>query len=377
MTKGQKQALVQDVIDMMEQWAPAWLCESWDRVGLMTGQPQAKAERIWVALELSDTLLEQALDAEVDLLLLHHPPIFKPLADLRGDRPSARRLVRAAAKGLALFAAHSNLDSASGGVNDVLATCLGLLDTRPLVPASDRAMHKLVTFLPPEALEGVTKSIFAAGAGRIGDYRECYFSLAGKGGYLTPAEGRPYKGRPGERQVVDEIRLETVVPAACSGRVIAALLAAHPYQEPALDLYPLANPPAGVGLGRVGNLARPLAGKDFIAQAKTALAAPVALLAGALPAELQQVAVVGGSGGDLVAAAAAAGAQMLVTGEARHHAAQEAADLGLGLLCLGHFQTENLICEPWARRLQDGLAAAGLSAQVRAWSAPAPPWRAL
>ncbi len=366
--------IVRDVLSLLEDWAPAWSAEAWDRVGLATGRPQAPARRIWVALELDDALLDQALAAQVDLLLLHHPPIFKPLTDLRADRPATARLLKAAAAGLAIVAAHTNLDAAPGGVNDVLAARLGLVDARVLAPAGAGGQVKLAVFIPPDHYAEVSRALFAAGAGRIGTYRECAFVSPGTGTFLAPPDGNPYLGRAGERERVSELRLETILPAACAPAAVAALKAVHPYQEPAYDIYPLNQSPAGVGLGRVGRLEPPQSPEAFAAAAAAELGSPAPLLAGRPPLTLERVAVVGGSGGDLLAAAAGAGAQLLVTGEAHHHAAQEANDLGLGILVLGHFETENVIVEPWARRLADQLAAAGFVCEVRPYLGHGP-WR--
>ena len=366
---------VADIIRCMEEWAPAWTAESWDRVGLLLGDPAAPVQRAWVALELGPELLDQALAAGVEMLLLHHPPLFKPLPDLRSDRPLVKRLLRAASAGLALYAAHTNLDLAPGGVNDALAGRLGLVETRPLAPARRDGLAKLVTFVPAAEREAVARALFQAGAGRIGDYRECFFITSGTGGYLAPPEGRPYLGRPGERSRVEEERLETVVPLARAGQVLAALHQAHPYQEPAVDLYPLDQAPAGLGLGRVGRLDRPRPGDDFLAWAARELGSQAAQVAGPLPERLERVAVVGGSGGELLAEAAAAGAQMLITGESRYHQAEETWDRGVALVTLGHYQTEVVVVEPWARRLAGDLARAGLDCEVKPWTGGADPWR--
>ncbi len=370
-------AQVKDVMDIMEDWAPAWTAESWDRVGLACGHPGGQARRVMVALELSDHLLATALKQGQQMLLLHHPPIFKPLTDLRSDRLHANRLIQAAAADLAIFAAHTNLDSAPGGVNDALAARLGLTELKPLVPAGADGLAKLTTFVPADHAEAVAQALFAAGAGRIGAYRECAFESPGQGSFLAPEDGRPFLGRPGRRERVAEIRLETVAPLARAERVLAALAAAHPYEQPAADLYPLRNPPAGFGLGRVGRLARPEPGAAFAARAARELGSAAPAMAGLLPEMVARVAVVSGAGGEMLGEAAAAGAQVLVTGEARHHAAQEALDLGICLLTLGHFETENVMVGPWAERLASALTRAGLDAQVTPCIESARPWRAV
>lgn len=368
------QTRVADIARLMEEWAPAWTAEPWDRVGLMTGRPDARADRVWVALELTPGLLDQALAQGARMLLLHHPPLFKPLADLCSHRPLTARLLRAAAQDLALFAAHTNLDAAPGGVNDALAERLGLLETRPLQPLAG-GLAKLTTFLPPDHYEQVAEALFGSGAGRIGQYRQCAFVSQGTGTFLAPEGASPYLGRPGQSERVSELRLETLLPLAAVPGALKALKEAHPYEEPAVDIIPLAQGPAGAGLGRVGRLAEPRPGEEFAAWASRQLGCARPALAGPCPERLERVAVVGGSGGEMLAQAKAAGAQMLITGEARYHAAEEAADLGLALLTLGHYQTEAVIVEPWARRLAAEAAAAGLDCRIEPWLQAGDPWR--
>jgi dinuclear metal center YbgI/SA1388 family protein len=290
------------------------------------------------------------------------------------DDPACAGLVRAAASGISLFAAHTNLDAAPGGVNDALAGRLGLENLRPLAPLN-RGLAKLVFFAPPEQAQAVLDALFAAGAGRIGDYRECCFSHPGTGAFKAPMEGNPFLGEPGSHEEVDESRVETVVPLAGSGRVIKALYEAHPYEEPAFDLYPLEQGPAGVGVGRVGELPRAMAGDEFVSFAVRELGAVAPQLAGELPAEVKRVALVGGSGGDLVELAAASGAQVFITGEAKHNQAYDARNAGICLLCLGHYETEEVVVKPWAGRLARMAGEAGLDVEILPFLGGDNPWR--
>ena len=360
---------------VMEQWAPAWSAESWDKVGLQVGDPNAPAPKAWTALELSDKLLAEALDAQVDLLLVHHPVVFQPLEQLRMDRPETARLIKAASASMAIFAAHTNLDSAPGGVNDVLGERLGLTGLTPLIPPRDGRTAKLVVFTPPEALDAVSEALFAAGAGRIGNYRECSFAGVGVGSFLAPMDGDPYLGRPGQKEMVEELRLEMMVPVNKVPQALEAVRRTHPYEEPAVDVYYLRQPPQGFGLGRVGRLAAPEEPSALARRAAAELGAGWAHMGGRPPKKIERVAVVGGSGGDLAPQAAAAGAQMLITGESRHHAAQQAADLGLGIVCLGHYQTEAVIVEPWAHRLRLALADQGLNSIIEPYTGAVDPWQ--
>ncbi len=368
-------ATVGDIMRVMEGWAPAWSAESWDRVGLQVGDPSAAAPKVWTALELDERLLAEAIQARVAMLLVHHPVMFQPLEQIRVDRPDTARLIKAASASMAIFAAHTNLDSAPGGVNDVLGVRLGLSELSPLVPTPGGREAKLVVFTPPEALDAVSQALFAAGAGSIGKYRECSFAGVGVGGYLAPEDSDPYMGRPGQNEMVEELRLEVVVPVNRVPQALEAVRSTHPYEEPVVDVYYLRQPPQGFGMGRLGRLAVPEEAGQLARRAAAELGAGWAHLGGRPPRMIERVAVVGGSGGDLLPQAAAAGAQMLITGEARHHLSQQAADLGLGLLCLGHYQTEAVIVEPWARRLGRELSDRGLVCIVEPYTGALDPWQ--
>lgn len=354
--------------------APPWLAEDWDPVGLACGHPESPAGEVLVALELEPQLIKQA-GAQGAMIVTHHPPLFKPLKNLREDNPDAALTLAAARAGLAVYSAHTNLDAAGGGVNDVLAEMLGLRDTVPLAPAGQGSLVKVVVFTPPEAAEEVSRAMFDAGAGVIGDYTDCAFSLEGEGRFHSPEHGRPYVGRAGQSSRARELRLETPAPRARLGAVLAAIARTHPYQEPAVDVYPLEQGPARIGLGRVGDLPEVEDGAAFLQRAARLLEAPAAVWAGALPDKVRRVAVLGGSGADFLPQAASAGAQVLITGEARHHSADQARLAGICLAALGHYQTEVVVIESLARRLGDTLAAQGLDCSIRAWRPPLPPWR--
>jgi dinuclear metal center YbgI/SA1388 family protein len=374
MSNALPSARVADVIRAMEILAPPWLAEDWDPVGLACGQPEMPASRVLVALELEPELISEAARQE-SMIVTHHPSIFSPLANLREDNPEAELPLAAVRAGLAVYSAHTNLDAAGGGVNDVLAGLLGLENLAPLAPAGMNSLVKVVVFAPPEAVEAVSRAMFQAGAGEIGDYRECSYSLNGQGQFIAPPEGRPYIGQAGQRSVVEELRIETLAPRARLSAVLSAINQAHPYEEPAVDVYPLAQAPAGSGMGRVGDLPAEEDGAAFLQRAAQALQSPAAQWAGALPEKVSRVAVVGGSGADYWPQAARAGAQVLLTGEARHHQAQQARQAGICLAVMGHFSTEVVVVESLAQRLGEALAQDGVDSRVRPWRPSPPPWR--
>lgn len=366
---------VGQVMEIMEAWAPAWTAEPWDNVGLACGDPRQTVQRMVVALDLTDQVLEEALAFKAQMLLVHHPPVFKPLKNIRADNPLACRLMQAIKGDLAVFAAHTNLDCAPGGINDILAARLGLQEMEHLLPLTAGHMAKLVTFVPPDFLEAVESAIYAAGAGVMGNYSQCSFKAEGWGSFRPGLGAKPYLGQTGAKEQAREIRLETIIPQALSGRAIKALVNAHPYEEPAIDLLPLANSPQGLSLGRVGRLAEPLPFEEFARKAKEAVEARAVMSAGIRPAQVRKVAVLGGSGASALAPAKDKGADVLVTGEAGYHTWEEASDLGLGLLTLGHFKSENVVVLPWVERLNQELAKLGLKAEVRHAFHASDPWR--
>jgi dinuclear metal center YbgI/SA1388 family protein len=364
---------VADIINIMEQMAPSWLAESWDNVGLLTGCEAAVVKRLLIALEAAPALLEQT--GAGDMLLVHHPPIFKPLNNLQTSLPAQAALIKAAARGLNLYAAHTNLDAAARGVNQALADCLELTEVRPLLPASG-AMVKLVVFVPPENFSDLSQALFDAGAGSWGGYQSVAFSSPGRGQFMPLPGACPSSGRVGELSRVEEIRLEMLVPKRRTHEVVDALRRHHLYEEPAFDLIPLLNSEFKAGMGRVGNLARPLPGKEFLTQAARKLGALCPLYAGAPPPVVSRVAVLGGAGGFALEDACRARAQVFVSGEAGYHSAQQAEDLGMCLLLVGHYASEALVTPPWADFMRQELAARGFSCQVNL-PAAANPWNAV
>ena len=359
----------------MEEQAPAWLAEPWDNVGLLAGKSGATVKKAWVALESSPELLSKA-QANAQMLLLHHPPIFQPLKNLRTDQPAKAALIQAAASGLNIFAAHTNLDAAAYGVNHALAEALSLEESEVLEPLQRQGLLKLVVFVPEGQAHTMQEALFAAGAGRLGNYQKCSFMIRGQGQFQPMSGAKPALGRVNHTSTVKEARVEVLLPKQKLGAVLNALYASHPYEEPAFDIVPLLNVPANLGFGRVGNLPCPMDGANFLKEAARRLNTNSLQYAGPLPKQVSRVAVLGGSGVQGLAFAAKARAQVFITGEASHHSADEARDLGICLVLLGHFSTEVVIVKPWALRLQRLLKQAGFSCQIQA-KVGKDPWRTM
>ncbi|MGC9530604.1 MAG: Nif3-like dinuclear metal center hexameric protein [Candidatus Bipolaricaulaceae bacterium] len=338
-----------DVVSVLDAHFPPALAEEWDRSGLQVGPLGAACRRVVVALDLT-TELAAHLDG-VDLVVTHHPLLFRALQVVQPETPTGGKLAALLAAGAACYAVHTPYDVARGGLGEVLADLLGLQNPRPLAPRG-RAM-KLVTFVPPAHVEQVAAALFAAGAGEVGRYGSCSFRAPGRGTFLPKAGARPFLGEVGTEQQVDEVRLETVVPAEAAAQAIAALQGAHPYEEVAFDLYRLENDISLHGLGRVGDLLEPAAAGAVVEEfARRLGAAQPARCWGKLERPVRRVAVCGGSGGGLWQEALDAGAQLLITGEIGYHLGQQAAEHGLAVAALGHAETER----PFVAHLVDLLS---------------------
>lgn len=348
------------IMDAMEIMAPGRLAAAWDNVGLLVGDPGQAVARVLVALDVTPELAAAAAADGVDMIVAHHPLIFRPLAAIRTDRRPDAALAALLRAGIAVFAAHTNLDVAAGGVNDVLAARLGLKDLRPLTAEHTDRLCKLAVFVPQTHAEAVRTAITEAGAGHIGNYSHCTFQTAGTGTFLPLAGTSPFIGRQGQLEYTAELRLETIMPESVRDRVVAAMLQAHPYEEVAYDLYSLNNPGRQYGLGRVGETERPFAAADFALMVKTALGAEHIRLAGPRDKVIKKAAVCGGSGADLIGAAAGMGADCLVTGDVKYHEAQQALACGIVVMDAGHYFTERPVVEAVAGYLRT-------TAQARGW----------
>ncbi len=346
---------VADILTTVDRLAPFCLAETWDNVGLLLGDPQREVGRLLVSLDVTEAVCDEAERAGAEALLAHHPLIFKGIERLTPDTPTGRLALRLAAAGRAVIAAHTNLDAAEGGLCDILAGMIGLQHTEPLQAARAAPRYKVVVFVPGADLAAVQAAAFGAGAGRIGNYTECGFSAEGAGTFLPGEGAEPAVGEKGERNRVAERRFETLVDGRRLGAVLAAVARAHPYEEPAIDVYPLHTPPAGAGLGRVGRLSDCRTLTQLADVVKEALDARAIHAAGDPEAVVETVGVCTGSGGGLADAVAAAGCRALVTGELKYHEVQDLAGRGIGVILGGHYRTERAPLEAWAPRLAEAL----------------------
>ena len=345
---------VQDVIDVIESLAPPHLAEPDDPIGLHVGARRGDVTKALVALDLSEPVVREAVDTGADLIVTHHPFIYRPLKTVLTDRPDGRMVADLTAAGISVYCAHTNLDACRGGVNDLLAEIVGLEDTRPLEPAR-RSEVKLVTFVPADCLEDVRRPLCEAGAGTIGDYTDCSFTVPGVGTFTPGEMSDPHTGAPGQFEEADELRLEMVVPRRKLATVTRVLEEVHPYEEVAYDLYPIEGLSDTEGLGRAGRMGDPMPAAELTASLIESLDCLGARIVGDPDRTVKTAAVCGGAGGGLVKSALSARVDCYVTGDINYHTALEARDSGLVVIDIGHRKSE-LPVIPWlALKLSDAL----------------------
>lgn len=364
---------VSEVVEIMENIAPPELAVDGDNVGLQFGSRESSVETVLLALEVNRWVVEEAMEREAGLIVCHHPPLFRPLRRLLDDEPQEALIGMILRSGISVYAAHTNLDAAPQGVNAALAEALGLVNHVPLEGVAIREGYKLVTFVPPEHLEMVSGALFEAGAGVIGEYTGCSFSSEGTGTFFPGETASPAYGERGRMNEVREVRLEVQVEGRNLGKALRALFAVHPYEEPAVDIY-RAHIPFRGGIGRVGELPRPMRLEELADLCRRRLANPDVRFAGHPETEVRNVAVCGGSGAENISEARRAGAEVLVTGDVSHHRAWEALEAGLAIVDAGHYHTERTVIPFLARLLEKKSARRGLGVKFITSRVDTCPW---
>ena len=348
---------LKDIVRTLEQIAPLHLAESWDNVGLLAGDPDQNVTRALLTIDLTEPVFAEAQGQKVNLIVAYHPPIWEPIKRIVAGRDRTPVLYDAIRSGMAIYALHTALDVADGGVNDRLAEIIGIGHGGALQQrtAETGKMCKLVVFVPELQLGRVSEAIFAAGAGYVGPegkYSKCSFRTAGIGTFQCGPARRPAIGKPGSFEQVDEFRLETVVPADKLAHVVNAMLEAHPYEEVACDVFPIMSGPFGVGLGRFGDLPRPTSASALIGVIKKELKVKVVGIIGPQRRLVKRAAVAAGSCGPLLQEVIAHDCDFYLTGELKHHHALELQRANVTTVCVSHSVSERIILPRVASRLR-------------------------
>lgn len=332
-----------ELTSYLESAVPAALQESYDNSGLQVGDPAMEVTSALLTLDITEEVMDEASARGCNLVISHHPLIFGGLRKLTLSTQAERIVARAVRENIAVYSAHTNLDSVEGGVSWKMAEKLGLKNVKVLSPLKDMLL-KLVTYVPASHLGSVRDAVFSAGAGVTGNYDRCGFAVDGTGSFRGGETSNPFTGMKGIENFEKEVRFETILFSHDSGKVVRALLEAHPYEEVAYDLYPLANTNIRAGMGVTGEIEPGLSGAEFISAVSRAFGSRGLRYSPLTGNTIRKVAVCGGSGSSLVNAAISAGADAFITGDVKYHAFGEARARIL-LVDAGHFETEKYSVE--------------------------------
>jgi dinuclear metal center YbgI/SA1388 family protein len=347
----------QQIIQAIEKYAPKYLAEDWDNVGLQIGHPAQEVAKVIVTLDVDMHVINQAVEQNVDMIVAHHPLLFKPLKSLRFDQPMGAMIAQLIRNKICLYIAHTNLDNAEAGVNAILAQVLGLDKVEILAPTHVEKLFKLVVFIPETHVDPVMQAVSDAGAGFIGNYSHCTFQTEGIGTFKPLDGAKPFLGEVGQIEKTPEVRLETILSERILAKVLKAMLKAHPYEEVAYDIIPLHNAGKASGLGCIGYLDEAVTLENFIGEVKKVLKLEGVQFGGELQQEVKKIALCGGSGASLINNAVFKGADVYVTGDIKYHEGQDCLRKGMAFVNPGHYATEAIIVPVLAKYLNEELNA--------------------
>lgn len=328
---------IKQVTDCLEQWAPRIFQEEYDNSGLITGHQHDTVTGILVTLDCTEAVVDEALAHSCNLIVAHHPILFKGIKRLTGQTYVERVLIKAIKNNIAIYAIHTNLDNILTGVNKRIADRIGLVNQRILAPKKNTLL-KLVTFIPTEHAESVTDALHRAGAGQLGNYENCSFRISGTGTYRPTENANPFQGTPGKLESADEVRVEVILPVSSKANVLAALRKTHPYEEIAFYLSELENENQEVGSGIIGDLPEPEAALAFLKRLKLVMKAGCIRYTQPVP-EIRKVAICGGSGSFLLPVAIAKGAQAYISADFKYHEFFD-SDQKIMIADIGHYESE-------------------------------------
>ena len=341
---------ISEVIKCLEGFAPLSLQEDYDNAGLLIGSADDECSGIITTLDVTEYVINEAIQKKCNLIVAHHPIIFKGLKKINGKNYVERSVIAAIKNNIAVYAIHTNLDNVANGVNQKIAQKLNLQNTKVLFP-KEGMLKKLVTFCPQKNAEEVRNALFKAGAGMIGKYSECSFNLEGLGTFKAGEGAEPYVGKIGERHEENETRIEVIFPGYLQNQIVQSLKEAHPYEEVAYDIYALSNQHNDIGSGLVGDFPEPVSEEDLLSRLKTAFGLEVIRHTAFIHKKITKAAVCGGAGSFLLPAAKASGAGVYITSDVKYHEFFD-ADNTILLADIGHYESEQFTIDLLADILQ-------------------------
>jgi len=329
---------ISDIVAFLESLAHPSLQESYDNAGLITGHAGQPCTGIICSLDVTEEVIAEAVSKGCNMIVAHHPIIFRGLKRINGSNYVERTIIAAIRNDIAIYAIHTNLDNVLHGVNGRMAAMLGLEKTAVLAP-KEGTLRKLFTFAPADRAAEVREALFVAGAGHIGNYSECSFNSDGTGTFTAGEGTDPYVGKTGQQHHERETRIEVIYPVHLENRIVSALKWAHPYEEPAYDLVPLANTHAATGAGLVGQLPEAMEEKQFLGKLKSVFRLAVVRHSPLTGKKVQRVALCGGAGSLLISKALRARADVYITADMKYHEFFDAEGQML-IADIGHYESE-------------------------------------
>ena len=342
---------LKSLIKKIEAKYPTNLAYDWDNVGLLVGDAEEEIDKVLVCLEANEAIVEEAINNNVNLIVTHHPFIFGKMKKITTSDFKGKLIHKLIKNNIAVYSMHTNFDIAFDGLNDYFMEVMGFENSKILDVTNTETLYKIVVYVPKTHEDKVREALGKSGAGHIGNYSDCTFNTDGKGTF-RPLEGtNPFIGELDKLEVVDEVKIETIVPQRILGGVISAMIKAHPYEEVAYDLYKLENKGSAVGLGRIAALKESMSLKELSMMIKEKLNMDALRVVGSLDTNIKKVAVVTGSGADLAKKAQRSGADVLITGDVKYHDAQDAIDAGMCIIDCNHYQSEDIFNDVMKRLL--------------------------
>jgi dinuclear metal center YbgI/SA1388 family protein len=334
---------IDQIIEIMGEIAPKSLAEDWDNVGVQVGDTNQQVKNVLIALDLNKDVIEEAKIKDCQLIITHHPLIFKGIKSVNSQSESGRLIMELIKNNITLFSAHTNLDIAEGGLNDYLAEKLNLTKIDNLSITDEKKYYKLVVYVPETDIDSIKEILYQNGAGHIGKYSHSGFSVKGKGSFKPLADSNPYKGEKNKVNEVNEYRLETIIAAEDSEKIKRKIIKAHPYEEPVWDLFKLENMKKTIGIGRIGYLPETKKLANMVQEVKDIYSLEYLKYLGNKDKDINKIAICSGSGADFIKTAAFSGADLYLTGDVKYHEAQLAEELGMALIDFGHYGSEKFV----------------------------------
>jgi dinuclear metal center YbgI/SA1388 family protein len=342
-----------EIIKLLEEWYPNHFAEQWDNVGLLAGRKTQEIHKILVVVDMTDEILKEAVEREVDLIISHHPLIFSALKKVNSEDFISRRILTMLENGISYYAIHTNYDVCRMG--ELSADYLHLKNQKVLAKGQAQQVYKLAVYVPKTHEEVVENALYNAGAGGIGNYKDCSFKISGEGSFRPMKGADPYLGSENVKEVVEEVKIETIIIEEDLSRVLHSMVEAHPYEEPAYDVYRLERTAKISGFGRVGELKAKMKLRDIASYVKKQFSLETVRVFGDLNEEITHAAILPGSGRDFIKEAVKSPAQVYITGDISHHDGIDAAAQKLNIIDAGHYGLEHIFIRDVKMKLEEEL----------------------